>query len=116
MTTEDMRRQKADLLLESKEALERSAALRTRLRAISQLLAGMSEWINQQIRADFEGCARDATYYSKTMGDHINPEADKRFQEAMNLPALLTLLDEYCDSLRRVEELRRMKAELGLDD
>jgi hypothetical protein len=114
MTAEDIRRQKADLLLEYQEALDRSTALRTKLRANSQFLAGISEWINHVIRGDVESCTRSATVYSKTMGNHINPEEDKRFQESMNFPGLMALLDEYSGSLRRVEELRKMKVDMGL--
>lgn len=115
MTTDEIRRQKADVLLQSRETLERSAALRAKLRTASELLAGVSEWIAQSIRPTAEECKVSAERYSKTMSDHINPAEDVRFAEAMNLPSLLTLLDEYCDSLRRVEELRKTKTELGLD-
>ena len=115
MTAEEIRRQKADVLLESREALERSAALRARLRTTSELLAGLSEWIAQSIRPTSDECKVSAERYSRTMSDHINPAEDARFAEAMNLPATLALLGEYCDSLRRLEELRKTKADLGLD-
>jgi hypothetical protein len=113
MTTEQMRQQKGETLLEFHEAVDNLKALTVKGQRTSEALHDLATWIQNAYRADGKfDPAQD--FWSK---DHhanvIGNEA--RYREVTNYDELISLVDHIVSARKHVDELRERKQALGCD-
>jgi hypothetical protein len=106
MTDEDKRRQKGDLLLRFHEAERNLAHLKLKAKNFSDFLKTLSEWMKE-----CSGGGGTGDYYVK----RANETLDKALQgEAVSMDGLTSLADEINAARLEVNELSKLKGEIGL--
>jgi hypothetical protein len=105
MTTDEKRRQKADLLLEHQEAEENLAHLQEKLAKIAQSLSHVARWLGKLDDPVFDGSFPE---------DFSIIATAPRYREAMDMDAILRLKQEIAAAEQRITNLARRKNALGL--
>ena len=114
MTDDEKRRQKADILLEYEEAAENLAAVRAKINTTALSLQSTAEWLLGLLDAEHSSELMRADFYSPASAARINVLGDARFRNAMDFQQLVRMHADLSNSCRRVEQLSRIKGELGL--
>ncbi len=114
MTDDEKRRQKADMLLEYEDATNNLAAIRAKINTTALCLQSIAEWLQGLLDAKHSAELIRADFYSAAHAARINVLGDMRFREAMDYQQLVTIHAELANSSRRVEQISRIKGELGL--
>jgi hypothetical protein len=113
MTEDDKRKQKEKLILEFCGSVENMKALRHKIRTTENELAVVVEWA-REARTAIDRFDPSGQFWSKILSDHVNILESPQYREAMDYKKMVELLAQFSGALRRVEELRASKLELGI--
>ena len=111
MTKDEMRQQKAMLLLEHQEATERFAHLREKAKRISNRILAVQKWISDA--SEGYNLDRDSVYLTEVHGE-VKILTDPEVAKAMDFDAVKQLFHEIQDAKATVVELQKRKEALGL--
>jgi|SRR5208282_3984522 len=107
MSPDDMKRQKADLLLEYQETEEKLAHLRLRATTLGDTLMTIAKWIGQ---------SPEMSLYRPDQAHHgfnvqVTPQ---KYLEALEPTQYFKLADELRETEEHLDKLERHKLQLGL--
>jgi hypothetical protein len=114
VTQDEMRRQKADLLLEYEEAEQHLAHLQEKAIRTGQRVEAVSKWL-LNAGEPYKDRISDRIYVSGGGGSTtIEVLSDPQVAIAMDFEAATKLIEEIRTSHRKIQELKQRKANLGL--
>jgi hypothetical protein len=112
MTEDEVRKQKALLLLDVNEAEQELAQLEEKGKRISIHLKGFAEWLDGVLRAGMQYGASGEAYISAI--GKVNVLHDAQFKISMNFDEAVKLFDQLTAVRKRLNDLNERKRSLGL--
>jgi hypothetical protein len=113
VTQDEMRRQKADLLLEYEEAEQHLAHLREKAIRTGQRVEAISKWL-LNAGEPYNDRIGDRFYVSGGGGSAMIEIADPQVAIAMDFDAAKKLIEEIRSAHKKIQELKQRKQSLGL--
>jgi len=110
MTEDQVRQQKALLLLEHQEASTELAHLQEKAKRLSDSLNAVAFWVKRVS----EGYMSAEVVYIADLGGEVNIVTDPRFVAALNFDKARELVAQIISTSERCRDLQERKEKLGL--
>jgi len=111
MTDLEIKRQKADLLLEYQEAQQHLAHLQEKARRLGESLSRITQWLRKSSESSWNFNPAEPIY---VMGDYVKILEDPRYEAAMDFSEIKKVVQEIKEATDNLQSLGKRKNELGL--